>query len=478
MKNPGILHALAPWCLVLLLSGCGRPAPAPSPFIEIEDEDAAPTAAMLAGAGSVYDPPGKEGLAALTATLVGLGSVPRAMVAVGPEVTSFSALLTVPGQTAPWNSWLAPTFDAAAMDRIKAQQRIFLAYDLPWGDEDRLLEAGLRLFLLEGHPAAHPPAGTLRGLEAITPQDVREFFDRYYRPGNFLGSSGGPSGSFPGETVWNQALSVFSTNFDPPPAVFPPPVVGFPEVVIVERPGMTARIGCGLTLPLDAASPDMAALLVAASVLGSRRGEAGRLREELHGRRGLTTQAWAEAGGFPDAWTRFPRPGRGGRFLMFTLQTGPVDPDTAPQVLALMTHELDRLVQEGISAADLDLHRDAVRQGLRLADPSLPFRLRGVMEDRWFDTQGYLAALDNRLENLRPEDVNAALVRHIHPEKIKIMMMTGKGPALRSALLHPPSAPVHAAAESAPSLPFPLDPARVYLVPVGQLFQSSKAPWR
>lgn len=461
---------------LLAVAGCRGPAPPATPLVELEDSQAVPAGSLLAGVGSADDPEGKEGLALLTAALAGEAGGLSSTWAVGPEATLFSAPAGTAGASPAWSSWLAPSFQAAALSRRKSVQKAELTIELPWGDETRLLEQAFRLFLWEGHPAAHPAAGTVVGIEAITPAAVEEFFARFYRPGNLLAGTGGPREALlPGE-VLEQALSALPGEFQPPSPLPPPPPAGVPEILIVDRPGAAAWIMGGFSLPFSPGEEDYPALIVAASILGAPRAEGGRLRETICRQRGLAAEAWAEAGGFPDPWQQHPRPGGGGRFLRFALFAGPVDPSSAGQVLALLAANADRLVQEGVTGEDLDLHRAAVRQRLRLTDPSLPFRLRGLMEDRWFGNPGFLAAVDRRLETLRLEEVNAALVRHLRPEKFKAVIVTGDGAALRSALLQPrPPAP---AENSTPALPFALDPDRVHLVPVTALFHSSRPAWR
>jgi zinc protease len=99
------------------------------------------------------------------------------------------------------------------------------------------------------------------------------------------------------------------------------------------------------------------------------------------------------------------------------------NPDNIGKVEKAMQEELDRLLKEGISSEELDRAKQAWLQSRELSrssDSVVADRLaRGLRLDLTLD---YEAALEAKVASLTPEDVHAALRKHINRERLVVVV--------------------------------------------------------
>ena len=157
------------------------------------------TMVVQVDAGAVEDPPGREGLAALTADMVdeGTGSLSAIEVSeslarigaeydvdVGPDATRFSltALSRVAerGASLLADMLIRPSLRAGDFDRVRQMRldRLRQLKDLPSAVAER---AFLRLMYGE-HPYGHLSIGNALALGALVPEDVAAFHAARFRP--------------------------------------------------------------------------------------------------------------------------------------------------------------------------------------------------------------------------------------------------------------------------------------------------------
>src|SRR5205085_2355360 len=169
--------------------------------------------------GSQDDPPGKEGLAALTAALVAEGGTkqltydqilerfyPMAAGLEGDcrkEVTVFSGVVhrdnLADYETLLTQMLTTPRFAAADFDRLRNEAIDYLTKTLRGGNDEELGKWTLQLALYPNHPYGHVDRGTVRGLRSITIDDVRAFHKAHYTQAALrLGVAGGADEAFVG----------------------------------------------------------------------------------------------------------------------------------------------------------------------------------------------------------------------------------------------------------------------------------------
>ena len=168
------------------------------------------TLELLIKAGTLEDPPGKEGLANLTASLLLNGTKTRTSAQIASELDFMGARLSAAGSDdfvtvsltvlkkdlGPALELLKdilmnPTFPAAEVARKVNQFKAALA-----SAEDEPMVVASRTFIKDLYgpfPYNHPVMGTPQGLTAITCQDLMKFHRKHYRPNNTVLSVVGAS---------------------------------------------------------------------------------------------------------------------------------------------------------------------------------------------------------------------------------------------------------------------------------------------
>jgi len=161
------------------------------------------TLKLLVKAGTLQDPPGKEGLANLTATLLLSGTKKRSATQIAQELDFLGARLgaaggddfaevsltilkkdLAAGLDLFQDILLHPAFAPPEMRRKVVEIKAALK-----SDEDEPMVVAARAFnkdLFGAFPYGHPTRGTQAGLTAITPKALMEFHRGYYRPNNAI----------------------------------------------------------------------------------------------------------------------------------------------------------------------------------------------------------------------------------------------------------------------------------------------------
>src|SRR6266699_951178 len=162
--------------------------------------------------GSAFDPPGKEGLAALTASMLAEGgtrsmSYDQIVQALYPMASSVNAqvdkeMTVFTGTTHIENldryygllkeMLLNPGFRAEDFSRLRDDTINFLKVSLRQGNDEELGKEELYNIIYAGHAYAHHSMGKIGSLERLTLGDVREFYRNHYTKANLvIGLAGG-----------------------------------------------------------------------------------------------------------------------------------------------------------------------------------------------------------------------------------------------------------------------------------------------
>ena len=163
-------------------------------------------------AGSIYDPPGREGLAALTASMISdAGTAKRTYTELGEalyplavairgwtdrEISVFSAQVHRERLDELTDVFvevlLEPGFREEDFERNREQLLGTLTSTLRSGNDELLGLEMIQQAVFAGHPYGHASQGTVEGLAAVTLDDVKTFYrDHYVRSSAMLGIAGG-----------------------------------------------------------------------------------------------------------------------------------------------------------------------------------------------------------------------------------------------------------------------------------------------
>src|SRR5437867_10504898 len=191
--------------------------------------------------GSAFDPVGKEGVAALTASMLAQGGtrtlnyqqIVEAMYPmaasvewqVDKEMTVFSGTTHVENLDPYYgllkDMLLDPGFRSEDFTRVRDDAANFLKVSLRQGNDEELGKEYLYNIIYAGHPYAGHNRGKIGSLERLTPADVRDFYRNHYTKANLvIGLAGGYPASFPQKLQAGFAKLPEGTankrHFDPP----------------------------------------------------------------------------------------------------------------------------------------------------------------------------------------------------------------------------------------------------------------------
>jgi zinc protease len=275
------------------------------------------TVTLVARAGSVDDPTGKEGLASLEMETIKRGTKTKKALqiddALGDLGTSLEGFATLEYSTLNFEvlqrnlavalAILAdvarnPSFPADEVDREKKKHLDALAQA---ESEPNSIARRVVLTLAFGrsHPYGHSPAGFPSTVEKLTPEDLARFHDTYWKPG-------GSALVLVGDISLAEATDLAKHNFGswsggaPPAAAIPPPQPVGPGKVFMVNRSDAAQTVVAQILPGPARSaPDYYALSLADAVWGGAAG--ARLGTNLREEKGYSYGVFS----FPSTYSKF-----------------------------------------------------------------------------------------------------------------------------------------------------------------------------
>jgi zinc protease len=416
---------------------------------------------LLFNAGSANDPAGKEGLAVLASDMIAdagsrtmtIDAIRKALYPmagafyshVDKEMTTLTASIHKDN----WEKFfdvvlpqlLEPGFRDEDFQRIKDAQLNALKESLRNNNEEELGKEELQNRIYAGTPYGHTPLGTVAGIQAITLDDVKKFIAANYTRNNLVA---GVSGDFPDALV--ARLNTATAELPEGAAAAQglkalPKLAGHKasglEVEIIQKDTRATAISIGGPLPLTRASgADWAALNVARAWLGEHRMSQGRLFQRLREIRGLNYGDYSYIEFFNRPGGQFfPSPNIARRAQIFEIWIRPVVPANAHMSLRIALHELNKLVNEGLSQADFDSTRQYLMKNAYVMTATQDQRLGYDLDSWWYGIPEYTSYVRSLYSKLTRDDVNRALKTYLTPANLSVVIVTKDAQGLRDALL-------------------------------------------
>jgi zinc protease len=409
---------------------------------------------LMFRAGSIDDPPGKEGLASLTSLMVAAsGTAKRSYSQIledlyplaasidsnaDREVTVFSG--TVPrGALDTYTALLAealvtPGFADSDFRRNKQQLLSYLTDTLRSGNDEMLGLEALQDRIFAHHPYGHSPAGTVTGLNSITLDDVRAFYRGHYTRANLMiGIAGGYPAGF-GEKLATLLAPLPAAGAAAPP-VPPPPAVEGRHITIIDKETDSVGVHFGFPLPITRKDDDFYPLLVANSYLGEHRTFTGILMGQLRQQRGLNygDYSYIEYWDSPP-YTSQPPPNVPRREQYFSVWLRPVVPADAQFALRAALFEVERVHERGLTQQEFELTRDFLINYSKLWVQDLSSRLGYHMDSRYYGMPYYIDEIETRLRKLTVDDVNRAARKYLGDASFDAVIVSANGNQLKELL--------------------------------------------
>ena len=490
--------------LAALIAEDMKKVPPSLPKLDIlEQKSQLPQIAMklVFNAGSAYDPPGKEGLAALSAAMIaGAGSQALTVSeirqllypmagsfagSVDKELTTFTASIHKDN----WHEFLhivldqlaKPGYRADDFQRLKDRQLTALTQDLRSNNEEELGKERLQTNIFAGTRYGHPALGTVEGIKSITLDDVKSFVRDRYTLGDL---KVGLSGDVPNGFVQVSSAILAGLPAGKPASRATPFTAKRPqgmEVEIIKKDTRSTAISFGLPIVVTRSHPDFAALNVARSYLGEHRMSNAHLYQRIRAVRGMNYGDYAYIEAFPGGMFRFfPGANIVRRNQVFEVWIRPVEPQNGHMALRIATAELDRLITEGLSQKDFEDTRDYLMKNVYVMTATQDAQLGYGIDSRWYGTPEFTSYMRNELSKLTREQVNAAIRRHLSAKDLSVVIITKDAEALRDALVADAFSPITYDSEKTADLlaedkvigarRLSIKPASVKITPVEEVF--------
>ena len=412
--------------------------------------------------GSAFDPPGKEGLAALTAAMLAQGGTrlstydqivqalyPMASSVnsqVDKEITVFSGTTHTENLQKYYallkDMLLDPGFRPEDFKRLREEAINFLKVSLRESNDEELGKEHLFNVIYAGHPYGHHNVGKVSSLEKLTIQDLQDFYRNHYTAANLvIGLAGGFSKGF-AEKVESDFKKLPDGAADKKRLDKPKLASGI-HIEIITRDTRSTAISFGFPIEVNRSSKDWAALALVASYFGQHRSSNSYLYQRLREARGLNYGDYAYIEYFPRGmFLMTPEPNLARRQQIFQVWIRPVEAENSVFALRAGLYEFDKLVRNGISKENFETTREFLTKYANVLTQTQSARLGYALDSRFYDIAEFDTYLKSQLAKLTLDEVNAAIRRHFRTDRMRIVLVTKNAVGIRDAVVKNAPSPI------------------------------------
>jgi zinc protease len=456
--------------------------------------------------GSQDDPPGKEGLAALTSAMISEGgtaslaydqilqklfplaasyqaSTDREMTVVSGEVHKdnadrFASLLI--------DAIVHPGFRTEDFDRLRAQTISFIENNLRSSSDEELGKAALYEAIFKGTPYGHIEAGTVAALKSITLDDVKSFYKSHWTRENVVVGLGGAFTKSLADKLQSDLGELAAGKPQATPESKPASIEGR-HALLVEKGGKNTSISFGCPIDVHRGSRDYYALWIANSWLGEHRNSSSHLYNVIREKRGMNYGDYSYVEAYPNGGRRnMPPTGVARHEQIFEGWIRTLPRDQAVFALRAGLREVDHLANNGLTKEQFEFTKRFLKgYTLHFAEDTAD-KLGYAIDDRFYGLtgpnggDGDLARWKKMLGELTNDDVSAALKKHLSADNLQIAMVTDKAADMKTALVSDAPSPITYKIEQTPEIlaedkeierfPLKIPDANVTIVPVKEMF--------
>src|SRR6185503_15328015 len=309
---------------------------------------------LIVKAGSVADPSGKEGVAAITAELLRKGTRSRSADQLSAELDFIggamgaSATFDYTSANAEFvkkdinkgldlfsDVLLNPQFPQDEVTKLLAQR-----IDGVKGAKDQaqtVIGTYFSAYLYGNHPYARPSAGDEKSLAAITRDDIQKFYQNYYSPSNTILAVVGDFSSTEMERMLTERFGAWPARAVPPVTIPEATPFSGKKLLLVDKPDSTQTFFVVGNLGINRTNADRVYINIINTVFGGR--FTSMLNSELRIKSGLSYGARSS---FNERKVRGP-------FLISTYTRN----ETTEKAIDLTLDVMKRLREKGITEEEL-----------------------------------------------------------------------------------------------------------------------------
>jgi zinc protease len=387
-------------------------------------EQPAVSARMIVRAGAAQDPPGKLGLAMLTAALLDQGAGARSAAELADTIDFVGGILgsgagtdlsyvnaVVMKDSLPLALDLIadvvrrPTFAADEIERQR--QQAMSALKVAFEDPDNVASQVIDRLIYGFHPYGLPGNGTPATLASLTRQDFVDFHKQYYVPNNALLAIVGDVTADEAMGGVEKALGDWQPGTVPAAQMTEPPPPTR-RVIVVDRPdAVQTEIRVG-QIGIPRKHTDYVALDQAVKILGGE--GANRLQQVLRTQKSLTYGASADLEAYKVA---------GGIVAETDTRT-----NSTAEALRIVVDEIARLQRERVYEAELD-----GAQAYMVGQFPLTIETPDAIATQVLNQLFYELPLDDlqsyreRVLSVTPDDVQRIARTYFNPDRLAVVLV-------------------------------------------------------
>jgi len=382
------------------------------------------------GAGALYEPANRPGLAAATARLLNEGTKTRTSKQIAEEIDSLGAslsasagfgsgatVLSASGLSDTFEKWFAlatdvllhPSFPADELEQYRSRAKPALLQQR--SQPNFLANQTMNRALYGAYPAAVVTT-TPESLDALTPAMLADWHNGRYAPQNtVLAISGDVYAAtlIPELRKWLEEWKRSKAAVLFPPG---PPAAAKAKVFLVDRPGSVQTTLLMGNLAIERTSPDYPALVVLNEVLGA--GSASRLFLNLREEKGYTYGVYSNliARKYAGPWTA----------------GGDLRTEVTEGAMTEFLRELNRIRDEKVPDEELDAARRSVVARFALSLES-PQQLIGyaVTRKAYNFSADYWDKYPARIAAIHADDVQRVAKKYIDPATMQLVAVGDAG---------------------------------------------------
>jgi zinc protease len=414
--------------------------------------------------GSQNDPPGKQGLAALTAGFLAESATknnsyerilnklyPMAASydsSVDKEMTNFTGRVhrdyLDPYYGLVKDAMLAPAFKPEDFQRVKSQMMNYLKQTRRFSNDEELVKELLYHEIYRGTPYQHPEEGYVTSVNSITLDDVKAFYSKYYTRNNITVAVGGgwPAGFKRRVRGDFDALPSGEIPLVPKPQ--PESIQGI-HFLLVEKNTNTSPVSIGFPINLLRSDKDFYSMMVFNSWMGEHRNSFSHLYHVIREIRGMNYGDYSYIEAYPRGYaTQVPPTNVSRRSQIFEMWLRPIAA-TAPGnlhdrtlfALRAALRELAGVREKGLSPADFEATKLFLKNYTVNFGATLSRRLAYRVDDKFYGMPepGFLNSIKPKLEALSLNQVNDSIAKYLRAQGMWVIVITKDAEGFKKKLL-------------------------------------------
>ena len=410
----------------------------------------------LFNTGPAYDPPGKKGLAALTASMVTEGgsekrSIQEINQALYPIAAGFGAqvdkeMVRLSGSVHKDNldTWYklaseqlyTPGWRQEDFDRVKTQHINAIRTNLVGNNDEELGKEALYSFIYgANHPYGSLNLGATDDLESLTLEDVQAFYQQHFTPANLtLGLAGGFDSNFAGKVKSDASkLATGTVNAIQLPS---PPAIDGRHALIIHKETPAVGVSFGFPITVRRGDPDWVALWLARSWLGEHRSSNAHLYKRIREERGMNYGDYAYIEYFPRGMFQFhPDANLGRQQQIFQVWIRPLRNNSdAHFATRVAMRELQTLIDKGLSETEFQTVKSFLEKFVSLLVKTQSRQLGYQLDSEYYGTDSFADYVRADLAKLTAKDVNRVIRKHLQTENVKYVFISKDAVDLRKRL--------------------------------------------